>query len=159
MRGGEAFEEVLDQHIQGLEADRRVTFTPSRCSTATAYGFFFLPSPLRGYGPPLRLRGYGATGLRTPAPSHLRTPAPSHLRTPAPSRVLSGDERHALGELIALGAALHDGFTLRELRSAFRALARRYHPDRHANSSGDEKARLAEIFSRVCDSYQVLARI
>ena len=25
MRGGEAFEEVLDQHIQRLEADRRVT--------------------------------------------------------------------------------------------------------------------------------------
>src|SRR5262245_34218496 len=111
MRGGEAFEEVLDQHIQGLEADRRVTFTTSRCSTATAYGFFFPSSQLddnRATGSGL-LRGFGAEHLRTSAPSHLRTFAPSRLR------ILSTSERNALYELIGLGAALHEGFTLREL--------------------------------------------
>jgi len=97
MRGGEAFEEVLDQHIQGLEADRRVTFTTSRCSTATAYGFFFPPSPVRGHGeagvshfdserlripapshPPSPLRGYGETGLS----AVLVAPEPSNFFRP-----------------------------------------------------------------------------
>jgi DnaJ-like protein len=181
MRGGEAFEEVLDQHIQRLEADRRVTFTASRCSTATAYGFFFSASPVRSFPTP-QLRSFGETGsdlLRGPgeavgrrfAPSFPGTFEPSHRpsplqsygaavpRTCGPSRSLSVHEWNALHELIALGASLHEGFTLRELRSAFRALARRYHPDRHADSSADDKARLGEIFSRVCDSYQVLAQV
>ena len=178
MRGGEAFEEVLDQHIQGLEADRRVTFTASSCSTATAYGFFFPPTQLRCSGetsPPTQLRCDGAMSsdplrslgeagsglLRGSDEVDRRTFEPSFPGTFAPpsSRALSGVERAALLELVALGARLHESFTLRELRSAFRALARRYHPDRHADSSGDEKASLAMIFSRVCDCYQVLARI
>ncbi|HEX5107157.1 MAG TPA: J domain-containing protein [Vicinamibacterales bacterium] len=175
MRGGEAFEEVLDQHIQRLEADRRVTFTATGCSTATAYGFFFSSSPSSSF-PPSPLRGFSETGsdlLRGPGQAVRRTVAPSHRRAFAPShpplpprsygatgtRTLSAHERHALHELIALGAALHEGFTRRELRSAFRALARRYHPDRHTDSSADHKARLATLFSRVCDSYQVLARV
>jgi hypothetical protein len=168
MRGGEAFEEVLDQQIQGLEADRRVTFTASRCSTATAYGFFFTvthafevaPSAPRTIAP-----SHPGTIASASAAARLRRDRPSHPPSPLRgfgeinSRSLSTRERHALHDLIELGAALHEGFTRRELRSAFRVLARRYHPDRHSTSGADEKARLATIFSRVYDSYQVLARI
>jgi hypothetical protein len=48
-----------------------------------------------------------------------------HAAPPArPARVLSQSQREALNALIGLGAKLDDGFTLQELRSQFRALAR-----------------------------------
>src|SRR5262245_51360712 len=142
MRGGEAFEEVLDQHIQRLEADRRVTFTTTAHGTATAYGFFFLSSSLLGFPAP-QLRCSAERASCPVATQHYRSQAPRQPHIVVRARALSPHERHALQELIALGASLHEGFTLRELRSAFRALARRYHPDRHSNSGPDDKARLA----------------
>src|SRR4030095_16021874 len=126
MRGGEAFEEVLDQHIQGLGADRRVTFTTSRCSTATAYGFFFTvthafevaPSAPRTIAP-----SHPGTAASASAAARLRRDRPLHPPSPlrgfggasprtfAPSgfRTLSQEERRALHELIGLGAVLHEG--------------------------------------------------
>jgi DnaJ-class molecular chaperone len=73
------------------------------------------------------------------------------------ARVLSSREQRALDDLIALGAELPADFTFDELRSAFRTLARRYHPDRHAGCRAEDKARLAHLFARTRDAYRTLA--
>ena len=57
---------------------------------------------------------------------------------------------------VALGGTLHRDFTNAELRSAFRALAREYHPDRHPGSSEFERERLAALFTRLRAAYEQL---
>jgi DnaJ-class molecular chaperone len=61
-----------------------------------------------------------------------------------------------LREFIGLGATLGSDFTAHELRSAYRTLARRYHPDRHPASSEIEKARLARAFAEMSGSHRHL---
>lgn len=75
-----------------------------------------------------------------------------------PARTLSARERAALDLLVGLGASLTPGFTRQELRSAFRALARRYHPDAHPATSAAEKARLSSRFATLRDAYDALQR-
>jgi hypothetical protein len=65
-------------------------------------------------------------------------------------------EQRALDALIDLGASIAPDFTPTELRAAFRALAREYHPDRFPNASESDKARLARSFARARDAYQIL---
>jgi DnaJ-class molecular chaperone len=71
-------------------------------------------------------------------------------------RPLTGRQQRALTQLNDLGARLRADFTVRELRSAFRELARRYHPDRHPGGSRVETARLARMFAEVTESYRQL---
>ncbi|MBM3821111.1 MAG: J domain-containing protein [Acidimicrobiia bacterium] len=68
-----------------------------------------------------------------------------------PARRLSAPERDALDLLNSLGAHLTDDFTRRELRSAFRALARRFHPDANPHASGRE-------FAAARGAYDMLSR-
>jgi hypothetical protein len=63
-----------------------------------------------------------------------------------PSRRLSAREREALDVLNVLGADLSAGFTRDELRSAFRSLARRLHPDANPGASGREFAAAREAY-------------
>src|SRR5688500_15988324 len=72
-----------------------------------------------------------------------------------PRRPLSREQRAALDRFVALGARLHSGYTRRELRSAFRSLARTFHPDYHPAISASEKARLSAMFSEVREAYDV----
>jgi DnaJ-class molecular chaperone len=51
---------------------------------------------------------------------------------------------------------LTDRFTNGELKSAFRVLARRFHPDRHPGSSDAERSHLARSFAAACDAYRTL---
>ena len=77
-------------------------------------------------------------------------------------RQLTNPQRQALDTLMALGARLNDAFTERDLRSAFRTLARRYHPDRHPGLDAHGTARLAETFARVrdaCDRLKAVAEV
>jgi DnaJ-class molecular chaperone len=67
-------------------------------------------------------------------------------------------QHRALAELIELGAALDDAFTAEELRTAFRHLARRLHPDRHPTASERETSRLAAAFARAKAAYDDLKR-
>ena len=75
-----------------------------------------------------------------------------------PLRVLSPSQREALNALIGLGAKLDDGFTLQELRSQFRALARVYHPDRHQGTRREAADQLARSFVTLRRAYEVLKK-
>jgi hypothetical protein len=78
----------------------------------------------------------------------------AECRTPA--RALTAREQEALDHLVALGARLGADFTARELRSAFRELARRYHPDRHPAGSTAEIADVTRVFATMSAHYQSL---
>ena len=65
-------------------------------------------------------------------------------------------EQRALDYLVGLGANLDPAFTDVELRSAFRALAREYHPDRHPGSSQQQRERLTALFRRLRQAYEHL---
>lgn len=73
-----------------------------------------------------------------------------------PRRILTVAQQQALEDLARHGATLAADFTESELRSAFRALARRYHPDRHPESGALEQARLSNTFASLTDAYRHL---
>ena len=90
----------------------------------------------------------------TPDPAG-RPVVPPPLRRPA--HRLSGAQRTALETLRSMGAdTLDESFTAVELKRAFRALALRYHPDRHAGCPEEEHRELARAFARVNAAYRVL---
>jgi hypothetical protein len=73
-----------------------------------------------------------------------------------PQRTLSPNQRDALNQLIGLGARLDTDFTIQELRSAFRELARAFHPDRHPGTKPVEKAHLSTAFVALRHAYDTL---
>jgi preprotein translocase subunit Sec63 len=75
-----------------------------------------------------------------------------------PVRVLTPAEREARDALNALGARLGPDFSERDLRSAFRQLARRYHPDRHPGCSAGTASSLSRHFADLQAAYRLLAR-
>jgi hypothetical protein len=103
---------------------------------------------------------------RLPAESsfaHVRPPWTGVAPTPRPrpDRIqhrLSGHGRHALNEIVALGAALDESCSEDELRRAFKLLARRYHPDCRPLAGEAEKARLSRLFVSLHRAYKVLLR-
>ena len=108
------------------------------------------PAAGRGWHPGIGTRPLfhfeGATTLRQTA-SHATRPNVSHAKPrPRPARAPSASQRQALDLLNSLGAALTADFTRDELRSAFRALARRYHPDTNPAVSGREFATLRSAY-------------
>jgi len=110
------------------------------------------------------VRAYAAAApTRTSPASH---DGPAQVRPfvrptppPRPRRVLTTLERRALDQFEALGARLPVDFTDGELRSAFRTLARRYHPDRHPGCSPFDQARFAHTFACVCEAYRHLLSV
>jgi hypothetical protein len=108
------------------------------------------PQPI----PPHRIFGAYGPGVR-PRMAPVGLPA-SASRPPRPRRVLSARQQQALEQMVHLGAHLGRDFTSRELRTAFRTLARRYHPDRHPGTSEFEKAKLSRQFATLHDAYRVL---
>ena len=77
---------------------------------------------------------------------------------PRPARTLTPRQQDALDQFIALGARVSADFTRDELRTAFRSLARAYHPDRHPGIGASEKARLSSKFALVRGAYELLRR-
>jgi hypothetical protein len=160
MAGGTAFADILDEMIGEVPADRAsrapqpglrplppnpFLFTEPHRHYRTAYGAFGRPGgALRDTRP-----GESASVVVPPA-----APAPSR----PPMRKLSFVDARAVEQLVALGARLPNDFTAGELRSAFRALARKYHPDTHPASDPAESARLARVFADVNAHYQQLQR-
>jgi curved DNA-binding protein CbpA len=73
--------------------------------------------------------------------------------------MLSTRQREALDFLIELGAPLEPNFTRDELRSAFRWLARRYHPDAHPGITAREKSNLSIQFATLRERYELLTHV
>jgi len=97
-------------------------------------------------------------GAGGPVPVIRDRPRGADGRAGHPPRLLTAAQRSALDVLRASGAPnLDDSFTAVELRRAYRGLALRWHPDRHAHASPSDRARLAGTFARVTDAYRLLA--
>jgi hypothetical protein len=97
-------------------------------------GEFPVENVIRGWHP----------GIATTPLFSFRRPLDGTPRRPA--RTLSGPERDALDFLNSFGADLDAAFTRDELRSAFRALAHRFHPDVNPRATGREFVLLREAY-------------
>jgi hypothetical protein len=82
---------------------------------------------------------------------------PSPPPPSSPRRVLTPRQDRAFHALVELGATLPTDFTDADLRSAYRLLALKYHPDRHPGSSRAEAERLALLFTQLTDAYRQLS--
>ena len=143
MRRGPAFSDVLQEKLDTYPVETEATTPVSRGFAGTPpLGFFFFSDA--GLSP--AANPYSTARRWKPAPR------------PRPRRTLLPHEQRALDEFIALGANLHKDFTSAELRSAFRALAREYHPDRHPGSGEFERERLSASFARLRQAYEQLQR-
>jgi hypothetical protein len=129
-----AFAEVLDR-----EVDRYVSEEPGAAGR---------------YYPGIATRGVFWFEGATPVFPIVRT-----RRAAAPPRRLSASQHDALEQFNALGAALPPDFTRAELRSAFCALARRYHPDRHPDCPERDLAQLSRRFASLRAAYDVLRSV
>ena len=76
---------------------------------------------------------------------------------PRALRRLSAAQRQALECLRGFGAeSLDDSFEDADVRSAYRALARRFHPDRYPEAGEDEREYLSHAFARIAEAYRQL---
>jgi hypothetical protein len=137
---GKAFVEMLDELLDGYESDAPAPRPHPQMRVAT-YSHVWFPQ-----------------GLAPAAPAWTPAREPRNLETPQPRRrrTLSMKQQHALDALLALGARIGSDFTDAELRSVFRELALRYHPDRHTSRSDAERDRLARLFARAHEAYELL---
>lgn len=165
MPGGEAFAEVLQRKLQELQTDGPVLRPPPTHRPAPPLPFLSGPQ-LFGVGAvPYRSAVYpvcagsqirlNAETTATPKPEGDDTRVSGATGTRA-RRTLTARQHEALERFIWLGANLTPDFSGSELRSTFRALARRYHPDRHPHVTDSERARLARAFAELSDCHRVL---
>jgi hypothetical protein len=143
---GAAFSEILEEKLGAhpMEELRRGVASsppPPPAPTSHPHAFVFFSS---------------APGLGVHVSPHANPRCWKAPRPSRPTRNLRSTQQRAFDELVSLGAGLHPDFTTEELRSAFRRLAREYHPDTHPNSGEPEKQRLSAIFGRVRDAYEDL---
>jgi hypothetical protein len=94
------------------------------------------------------------------APS-LKRPAfeilpPSTTVPASPRRRLTAVQWRSLDAFNRLGAGIDADFSATDLRSAFRLLARRYHPDRHPAAGDGDRQRLSQQFTTLRTSYETL---
>ena len=171
------FDDLLDEQLGLAQPAAARNWNPGPAGAGAAYGFFFATSLNRTGLPTMAGRRPALVSLDERAgveayveavltggdaqTSGVEAPvAPVGMpRFDRTVRALSPREREAVAAMEALGATLVPGFSLEELRRAFRTLALAYHPDRHANRGEDDKAHLAERFTLARDAYEVLTGI
>jgi hypothetical protein len=144
MARGRAFADVLEEVLEGSGPNERVSASRAGFGYATPSILFFeagLPSA-------------GRTSFVAPP-----APPPPPPPRPRPRHALSPRQQEALDAFVELGARIDDGFTHAELRSVFRSLALRYHPDRHPASGDRERAHLSERFAQLHDAYDSLKSV
>lgn len=117
--------------------DRLIDAGPGSSSTTATAGI--LTAPLPG----------------TPRVAPFRAPW-NAARAPRRRRVLTPQQRDALDTLRRHGARLADDFDRRELKSAFRELARGLHPDMHPLAASEERTWLAAAFGDAREAYLTL---
>jgi hypothetical protein len=94
--------------------------------------------------------------LTTGAPCWpLATGAPARR----PAHRLTAEQQHAFERFERLGARVPAGFTAEELRRAYRQLALRFHPDRHADHAALEREQRARNFAEAADLYRCLRAV
>jgi hypothetical protein len=147
-----AFSEVLDAFVMGSETGGIAAAGRWHPGIATRSLFWFEGAAgVSHRRPAMAIADASSVEPRTDAPRfHVIRPA----RTTA--RVLSPRQHLALAQLIDLGANLDADFSLDQLRSTYRSLARRYHPDRHATLPDSEKKRLSSTFATLRGAYEQL---
>jgi hypothetical protein len=123
------------------------------------------PPAARRWHPGIATRPFFPFEMPASPPRHVPPPpaqpvagVPPPCLRPAPKRTLTPPQQRALGHLVALGAPISPDFTRQELRSAFRALARAFHPDRHPGIGPAEQARLSAAFAAMRAHYDILKR-
>ena len=172
------FDELLQQKLSPPPIDSRPAGTCAPAGMGAAYGFFFVEgsrssgsltwaagvaashvaaaAPIRDAACEVRGTGPRVADVQ-PGPDRASIGESGSRTAPEEVRTLSPREQQALHTLISLGAQLTASFAFVELRSAFRELARRYHPDRHTGIADAEKSRLASSFALAREAYRVLA--
>jgi hypothetical protein len=147
MSAGATFRDALEQEMAGYRPRG-----PVSAPTPPPPPSYRLPHPLLFARPLLQFgtAAYRPAGISLVAGPFQPTPSPR------PPRQLTVRQQRAVDELVLLGAELDGDFTARQLRSAYRALARQYHPDRHPSSSLTEKARLARVFASLNENHRCL---
>jgi hypothetical protein len=143
---GRAFDEWLDRKLAPAPTTQPAAERPPTRTADIPHPLLFA-EPQRRFG----AHAYGWT-RRDTQPS----PSPAEAVPRRQVRTLTEPEHAALQELVRSGASLVADFSATELRSAFRALARRYHPDRHPFSTDVEKARLSRVFVKLSEHYRLL---
>jgi hypothetical protein len=173
MRRGMAFADVLDETLAVYRTTEGLAVPPPAAFTyARPLGFFAFgvvkPQPASGglaidavSAPTPRIAATAQAQTQAQAPQRVaarpQPQQPRYSRASRPSaRALSPRHRRALLRLVELGADISTDFTAEELRSAYRGLARRYHPDHHPQTSDAEKRQLAYLFTQARDSYAEL---
>jgi hypothetical protein len=149
MRRPIAFAEVLEEKLGGGTSEPPTSPKPAFAHIPTVRVFFF------EFGATARPvhAARGTHPYRAGPEPATRVHCEPSVR---PRRSLTSREQAALDQLNALGASIGADFTVDGLRSAFRALAPRYHPDRHPGSSASEQARLSMQFVQLNDAYREL---
>jgi hypothetical protein len=145
MARGKAFVDVLDEVLAGYEPDD---------VSSPRMGGFATPSIFRL--DPIDMERSAAPAAWLSASGTI--PA-SSARPARPRRTLSPRQREAFDAFVQLGASISDDFTDQDLRSMFRSLALRYHPDRHPGSSDSERAHLSVRFAQLHDAYESLKSV
>jgi hypothetical protein len=159
-----AFADVLEETLAVDSTTEGLAVPPPAASAyARPLGFFLFNVA------PAAAAATGLSGAPRPVPRPVSPPASRPVaampRPPArvapragqiPRRMLSPRQLVALRRLEELGADLGTDFTPEELRSAYRRLARRYHPDHHTDTTDAERHQLARLFSQASDSYAEL---
>ncbi|MSO30998.1 MAG: J domain-containing protein [Acidobacteria bacterium] len=140
MRRGIDFSQVLQERLEACPVAEVSEPTRGGPTPPPSLGFFFNHPGLASAVPPHA------------NPRRWQAPRPQ----PRPRRTFMPHEQRALDYLVGLGARLEPDLTMAELRSAFRALAREYHPDRHPGSSPQQRERLAALFRRLRQAYEHL---
>jgi hypothetical protein len=98
-----------------------------------------------------------STAAHTPATRRVAPLDPAPMVAPVAGRRLTPGEMQSLQMLNALGARLSADFSMSDLRSAYRRLARRYHPDRHPNG-GVDHLRWTRLFAEITTHHRHLTR-
>lgn len=171
MATGQAFVDVLDGLIDAApgtpDSHRHIPATRFRSGIATQPFIWrdmrmSSSTPGQGCTVPSTSRPFAPAATLCSASAHAQPRTASRPPLTRLPRHLTSAQRQALKTLVALGAELGEAFTARDLRSAFRTLARRYHPDRHPGLDAHGTARLAVEFARVrdaCDRLKAIAEV
>jgi hypothetical protein len=152
MARGTAFAEMLDEKLDGY--DRHAAPPPRAHLRVATWSHYWLEQQLQA--PVARVAPGVTRNEPTSAPGATASDSTQPIESLRVPRTLSMKQQEALDALIRLGARLERDFTDDELRSVFRTLALRYHPDRHVNSGAAERQRLSMLFARAVAAYELL---